>query len=226
MHEALVGYYPTSAHGEIAALLRTSPHQLGDDFIEKVATVAFIVDSGNRPAQSTKKQSRDALKVVSKRVQALIEALDALDPDAWFALVDASLKQFGPYQGTTKKQDSSGDPDFRHNRPMRVHAWTGLLQQIGPLVQISLDSLEERGRPTNRDIPWGIAQLREIWTNTTGTEPTLAYNKRTRSTTSPFLRFCQIVLDPILTSERSPVKLERAVRNELYGQNLNRKRAL
>ncbi|MBO1909473.1 hypothetical protein KHP60_24565 [Microvirga sp. 3-52] len=86
MHEALIGYYPKSAHDEIASLLGKSPHQLDDDFQAEIAEVLFMLDNGDALRQSPQKHSRDALQLISTRARALVEALKSINEEAWWVL--------------------------------------------------------------------------------------------------------------------------------------------
>jgi hypothetical protein len=222
MHEAFEGYYPSEFHTEIARILKRQPNQLGDDFMEEVAKVAFCVGSGKGlHVESEKKSSRDALREVSKHARGLIEALEELDPSSWNALVEVSHQQLGAYGLDSDVEDVLNEMTLFDERGKRLHAWLLHIKLLDQLVVPALSTVRAGGRPTN-DIPWAIAELRKIWTATTRTEPTLSYNSRTKTASGDFLRFCQIVLNSVLLPNEAPLKLERAVRNELYGQKPRR----
>ena len=72
------------------------------------------------------------------------------------------------------------------------------------------------GRPKQEAIQQAITDLREIWTQHTGREPTLSYD-RTKRTSGPFLDFCQAALAPLLEKRGIEAQLERPIRKALYG---------
>ena len=70
-----------------------------------------------------------------------------------------------------------------------------------------------KGSPRHDALRRAIESLRDAWTEATGKEPTLAYDKSRKKTYGPFLEFVEMALTPVTGN----VKFERICRTVLYG---------
>lgn len=99
MHAALEGYYPKHLHSKLAALLEKPPGTLGDDFIEKISVVLFVLDSApiiEERGLEARKIGRAALKRLQRQLCEIRVSLEDLNTDTQFALAQAMFDEFGP----------------------------------------------------------------------------------------------------------------------------------
>jgi len=214
VHEAIQGYYPEHLHAELAALLGTTSDALGDEFIEKISVVLFILDSdllGVGRERETLKLSRAALKRLQRQVCDIKASLADLDVDASFALAQSLFDEFGPSltDEESEKYLSRGSPIEHGLRHLDNSVLQ--LQKLGDLIEPSIKLLGGKGRPRKDYARHAVEGLHRIWISITNTKPTRTYALETGET-GRFLSFCELLLRPKLGNK---ISLEYYVRKAI-----------
>jgi len=170
VHEALEGYYPRHLHAELAAILEKSPDALGDDFIEKVSVVLFVLESAPIIAEhdlEARRIGRAALKRLQRQVGDIRVSLEDLNTDTQFALAQAMFDEFGPSltDEEAEKLFGSGAP-IEHGLK-HLNNCVSQLQKLEDLFDSSLKQLGGKGRPRKDYARDAVEGLHRIWVSIT-----------------------------------------------------------
>ncbi|MBQ0820243.1 hypothetical protein KBI52_08475 [Microvirga sp. HBU67558] len=203
---------------KLADLLKAPINRLSDDFKYDIVHFAWLAEMTFRSNDNgpTRKQTRESLKDIEKRTQALLTALSDLDLTSRRALQEEAIRQFGPY--IIAIEDSNAPEFYSDYGKRRYFAWIVHLKQIHSSANRTSERFRKSGPSANADRQWTVNELLKIWRTYAKQEPKLSYNRRTRRTTGPFLEFCEIASGPAVKAGGKAINLERAIRDELYGR--------
>jgi hypothetical protein len=201
------------------ACLLGQTSSIENNILEKhVRWVTRAVNEGLRTEHRRPKSAvrRGKLKSAENRAKKLKEALLALDPETRKTLEDTASGEFGlPYDSTKSKANRKTPGEER------FILWLFHLKDLQHALAKAADIPGKPGRPPYELIRWGAAALRIVWQYHTGSKPKLGYTP-SKGTTGDFLTFCRAILGPIAQKWEIESDLERAVRDALMDETLDK----
>lgn len=190
-----------------------------NNILEKhVRWVTRAVNEGLRTEHRRPKspERRGKLKRAENSAKKLKEALLALDPETRTTLEDTASCEFGSPSDSTGSKTNRKTPGEE-----RFILWLFHLADLQQALAKAAEIPGKPGRPSYDAVRWGAVALRVVWQYHTGSKPKLAYTP-SGGTNGDFLTFCRAILGPVAQRWEIESDLERAVRDALMDETLDK----